>query len=283
MTYNFRGVLDAWRNYPRQEHAASVDLFGPLPAQIMHPDKDGEQPSSRYNEPAASEPVIIGTTFVAPFEANVIAQTEQARHSVAGTAVNQIATIRSEIARVDYMLGHEVRELEAVRADIKSRDLRPFSPEYSKRIFWGVVVLVIAAEVPFNKVALDTFHMQGFEAWIVAVWLGCINFVAAKYVARTLRQRSWQIHDWAACCLAFAATAGVVFGLYGLAQLRENLPPPSDPAKALVAGSAMSLYALQTLAFVCGVAWSYFQVDPDRLREQLTGRHVKAEKQTIAL
>lgn len=283
VTHGMIGRFQGWNNYPRQEHATQMPLYATPPAQAVYPDSDGSQASPSSNLPALSQPIVAGTIDVAPYEATLIAQSEQSRHSVGEAAVGQVATLRSELNRVDYLLRREVDELETVYAAITASDGRAFEVEFKKPIFWGLAALIIAAEVPLNKVVLDAFQVGEWESWVVAIWLGVINFIAAKFVGKVLRQRSWETKDWAACSIAFCATVGVLFALYNLALLREGLPAPKDPAMAMVEGSPMALYALQAVAFVGCIAWSYFQVDPDRVREQLTARAKRIEGRTSAL
>jgi hypothetical protein len=287
MTYNWRGILDAWRNYPRQEHACTIPLYGAPSDQTMHPDRDGQQPSPRFNVPSASEPTIVGETVVGPFEVNVIAGSEQARHLVAGAAITQIATLSSELTRVDHTLNHELVELAAVQNEIKDRDLRAYAPSISPRLFWIVVAIALIAELPLNAAVMDAFGVVDAEAYVIAMILGVLNFVAAKYVARVIAQRAWERRDWGACALAVVTSGGVLTALFWLARVRESMPPAplvvSDDGltqitTAMVPGAPMALYAIQVVAFLAAIAWSYSQVDPNATREQLSARNKRIEQ-----
>jgi hypothetical protein len=291
MTYGFRGTLDAWRNYPRQEHATAIPLYGQPPAQVVHPDKDGQAASERFNIPSASEPVVIGETTVAPFEVNVIADSEQQRHALAGTAITQVATISSELTRIDHKLYHELEELAAVQDEIKARDLRAFSPSIAPRLFWIVVVVALIGELPLNAAVMDAFGVIDLEAGVIAMILGVLNFVGAKYVARIICQRAWERRDWGACALGVIVSSGVLLALYWLAQVRINMPPPPPPLStdgfkvmvvAMVPGAPMALYAVQVVAFFCAIAWSYSQVDPNHEREELSARNKRIESRADA-
>lgn len=286
MTYSFRGTLDAWRNYPRGEHACSIPLYGAPPAQLDQESPDGKVGSPRFNVPSASEPEVIGQTSVGPFEVNVITQSEQWRHATAGAAVTQIATISSELTRVDHNLNHELRELVAVQDEIKAKDLRAYSPSISARFFWIVVAVALIAELPLNAAAMDAFGVADWEAGVIAMIVGVLNFVAAKYTARVIAQRAWERQDWGACVLSVVVSSGVFMALLWLAKVRENMPPPppvvsSDGltaiATAMVPGAPMALFAIQVVAFLAAIAWSYSQVDPNYEREQLTARNKRIE------
>lgn len=199
---------------------------------------------------------------VAPYEANLVAQAEQKRLSIARPALVALARLRASINRVDHSLAHHGEELNDARRRVREGDNRAYAAALSRLGYWVGVTLLLVLEMTLNKGALDQLRIEELHAWMSAGFISLVNFFAAKSSARVLRQWPSMIGEPAPWLIALAANAALVASLSLLAGLRAQ--------EAAASGTGFVFLALQLAGYSAILFLSFHQIDPSSAREQLT-------------
>ncbi|MEN9854903.1 MAG: hypothetical protein RL186_1556 [Pseudomonadota bacterium] len=238
---------------------------------------------SRQAPPVISTHTIGEITF-SPYEKNLVAQFAQRRHSVAESAMRRLAGLRAEANRLDHDLAHEALELARAQKRMVDKDQRAFISDKSTKFYWIGVALLLVGEIAVIKLALDFMRGGDIESWLLAIALSAASFMAAKFLARVIRQKSWVSRDWGACVLAgISGLVGVMLS-FSLGSLRgimvahniaaqakmDGLPMPSA-AEIDAASNPFTFASIQLFCFLAALLWTYFHTDPDSDREQING------------
>ena len=205
---------------------------------------------------------IPAVQIMAPYEANIVAQAEQRRVTIALPALVGLAGLRASINRIDHALSHYTAELFVARSKMSDDDQRPYATEYSNRSFWLAVCVLLALELALNKSALDQLRIDELHAWMTAGFISVMNFFAAKSTARVIRQRPSLTSEPTPWIIALLVNMALITSLGQLAGLRA--------ADAGIGGSALVFLALQLSGYLTVVFLAFHHLDPSSLREQLT-------------
>lgn len=210
----------------------------------------------------AEDATITGFQPVGPYEARQLASAEQRRVGAAKATKRILRGLDATVNKLNYNVRHLESELAATRAKIRDRDVREYRPEFSAKTYWLLVAGLLALEVPLNMAALDFLRQPESHSLAIALFVGVVSALAAKFTGRVLRQKAWSdkaYRDW-----SLVALFNITFALaiWKIAELR-----------GLLAGNAsagMTVAFLQIASYVAVVALSFIHIDPDGDREQLT-------------
>ena len=205
---------------------------------------------------------ITGYQPVCSYAARQLSRAEQRRVRAAKAATGTLKGLHATFNQLDHSIRHQEGELSATRAKIRDRDAREHRSEFSGRAYWSVIGILALLEVPLNTAALDFLRRPEIESLGIALFIGAVTALAAKFTGRILRQNAWRdqaFRDWG---MALVFNFIFVFAIFKVAELR-----------GLLAGNASAgttVLALQLVGYAAMVGFSYAHVDPDGAREQLT-------------
>jgi hypothetical protein len=243
--------------------------------------------------------ILAAQQVVAPYEANLIAQAQQKRLAMARPATRTLAGLRASLNRVDHALAHAAEILAEARSAGPGN--RPYHADFSGVFYWAATIVILSLELALNKGAVEQLRMIPLHAWATAAFVSMMNFLCAKGTARVLRRRPWLIGRHPEWILALVATTTIIGALYQLGLLRA-LDMAGDAiqsgginislggslagggsAAAPQAGvatptSPWAFLLLQADGYLAVMLLSFFQIDPDEERDQLSKRTRAAEK-----
>lgn len=228
---------------------------------------------------------IIGFQPVGAYEARQLAGAEQRRVRAAKATKRVLRGLDATVNKLNYSIGHLETELAATRAKIHDRDAREFRSEFGHRTYWFLVAGLLALAMPLDMAAIDFLRLPDSHSFAIALFIGVVTALAAKFTGRVVRQKGWRnqaYRDW-----ALAAAVSVIYACVALAiaGLRHDLGEEAahkigagvdpdmlrDLARQVSAGKGAYLVAsLQVMSYVAVVAFSFIHTDPDGDREQLT-------------
>lgn len=211
---------------------------------------------------------ISGHQCVAPAEAARIAAAEVERMEAVEAASNGLFAIRSEINRLDARIRECLHEHDLLRRRLCETGARPHVPPFAPWLFWTLIGLMLVLEVPVNAAALDFLRLPALESYMLALFFGLANLLAAKTTARHLRQtplRRSRTGEWLVVALANGV---LLLAVWHVAELRSQSIEGSATASAFV--------ALQLLFYLVAMALSLQQTDPVPAAEQAAGQLARA-------
>lgn len=211
-------------------------------------------------------------TALDPWEAARLAEAEAARAAAVRARAGRLAALRNRLARLDEALADLLAQRARARRRILDEGLNPFAPPFAPSVFWAVVAVMLALEVPVNKAALDVLLLPELEAWMLALFLGLANLFAAKATARALRQarRADGVWPW---LLAGFVNALLVAAVAAVAVLRARASGAGDLPWAFL--------ALQLLFYAVALFLAFQQTAPDPAAEQ-AHRHLARLDRALA-
>lgn len=209
---------------------------------------------------------IAGHQRVSPWEAARLAEAQAQRMAEVGAAAPALFAVRSEINRLDDRIRELVEERTLAWRALRDTGARAFVPPFAPFVFWLLIGLMLLLEVPVNAAALDFLRLPQLESWMLALFFGLANLVAAKTTARALRQGARLRGQHAEWAIAAAMNLVLLIAVWHVAELRSSALDGAATASAFV--------ALQLLFYVAALFLSFQQTDPSPAAEQAT-RHLQ--------
>lgn len=201
---------------------------------------------------------------VAPYEAKLIARTEQWRVAVAGRAGPMLHALRSQLNQIDHDLQRRLSDLLRIETQIEAGQLHRFMPPFSRRAYTVLISAMLLLELPVNKAALDFLRLPKLESYALALFFALVNFVAAKCSARVFRQEPFDRPGWRSWAIAAATNLALLVTIFLVGQLRS--------LESHQASSAMTFFSLQLAFYVATLFLSFQVIAPSREAEQLNRR-----------
>lgn len=224
--------------YPREAHGISLPLY-----------------------PTGGDLDAPHSQIMAPYEANLVAQSTQKQSAAARVPLARLASLRPDLNHRDREIAAIEREIGGVRMQRAVYGAEKFRPALHPLIFWAIIAALVFFEVSLNKAALDHLNIDEQLALESAIFISGVSFAAAKSTALVLRQRRWNADVWTD--IAIAAILNIVFlsALAFVGQLRA----------ADAGGSADAALFWLTLSggYFAILLTSFLQIDPNRSRAQL--------------
>jgi len=206
--------------------------------------------------------VITGFQPVGPYEARQLARAEQRRIRAAKARMAMLKGLHATVNRLDHSIRHHESELATTRDKIRDGDAREHRSEFNGRVYWALIAALLLLEVPLNMAALDFLRRPQIESLGMALFIGAVTALAAKFTGRVLRQKAWSdraFRDWG---LAVVFNLAFALAIWKVAELRGQL--------AGNASAGVTVLALQFVGYAAMVGFTFAHVDPDGTREQLT-------------
>jgi hypothetical protein len=224
--------------YPRDAHGIALPLY-----------------------PTGDDPEASRSQTVAPYEANLVAQSTQKQSAAARAPLARLASLRPDLNHRDREIAAIEQEIGEVRMQRAAHGAEKFRPALYPLIFWAIIAALVYFEVSLNKAALDHLNIDEQLALESAIFISGVSFAAAKSTALVLRQRRWKADVWTD--IAIAAVLNIVFlsALAFVGRLRA----------ADAGGSADAAFFWLTLSggYFAILLTSFLQIDPNRSRVQL--------------
>lgn len=285
VTHGMVGRWHARRNYPRQDHAIAIPTYR----------------EARLRE-AAGDPIdrigrIVpsGQQLVAPHTANLIAQSEQRQQAVARRTLPALAALRPSLNNADRRRGRLEHDCSRVTRKIEALDKPKHGRDLPTWAYWLCAILFFAIEIPVTIGALSPLQIPEQSEPAVAIFISILNFFAAKTTARVVRQQVWRSGDHGGWIIGLVLNLALVAMLIGLSVLRADAvaanvaaeagqqmtisgtlaPVVTQPSTAPATNAPSTLsyaffFFVQLAGYLSILLLSFFQVDPDATREQLT-------------
>lgn len=206
---------------------------------------------------------------VAPYEARLVARTQQWRVAVGERVGPRLHALRARLNEIDHDLTRRLRDLLGLEAEIEAGKLDRFMPPFGKVSYLSLVAAMLLLEMPVNKAALDFLRLPERDSYMVALFFALVNFVAAKCTARVFRQEPLGVRGWRAWAVAVLTNTALLSAIYMVGQLRR--------LEADNAGSSVTFLSLQ-LAFYMGTLFLSFLVIPPSLEAEQANRRRDAGK-----
>lgn len=212
---------------------------------------------------------------VAPYEAKLIARTEQWRVAVAERVGPTLHGFRARLNEIDHNLHRRLREVLRLETEIEAGGLNRFMPPFSKRAYRLLIGAMLLLELPVNKAALDFLRLPWLESYALALFFALVNFVAAKCSARVFRQEPFGEQGWRSWAMAATTNLALLVTIFLVGQLRS--------LEAHQASSAMTFFSLQLAFYVATLFLSFQVIPPSSQAEQLNRRRDAAKAEMTGL
>jgi hypothetical protein len=210
----------------------------------------------------AKSATIIGFQPVGAYEARQLARAEQRRARAAKSTLATLKGLHATINQLDHGIRHHERELAVTRGKIADRDAREHRSELSGRVYGLLIAILLLLEVPLNMAALDFLRRPQLESLGMALFVGGVTALAAKFTGRVLRQATWDGQGIRAWAMALIFNVAIVLAIWRVAELRGRLA--GNPS------AGVTVMALQFAGYVAVVGFTFAHLDPNPTREQLT-------------